>query len=155
MNPRPPTPHLTQVEPLGGDAQSLRELVGFELLLDVALHPDLVRAALLDDADEQDVVLDAPRLPLSEPVLARRTPGGQRAPDAPPAEGVSAGHGHRLGHQEQTNGTLQQIHAFVCLFLVCVCVCVMSQQCFSRQSSADVKKKKKKVSLCNSPAWTM
>lgn len=104
----------------------------------MALGLCLLRAALLHDADEQNVVLHAFYLFLFEPLFARRAFGREVAPRAPPAERVSAGHGHRLAHQEETEGTLQQIHGGWVMSpeeegkkkknvprgQVCVCVCV-------------------------------
>ena len=102
---------LTRVQPLAGDAESLGEGAGSQLLLDVAHAPGLVRVALLRHADEQDVVLGGPHLPLFQPGFARRALGREEPSDrAPPAERVAARHGHRLGHEEEAQRTLQQIH---------------------------------------------
>lgn len=76
----------------------------------MALHLRLVWAALFGHADEQNVVLHAFHLSLLEPFFARRAFGREVTPQAPPAKRVTARHGHRLAHQEETERTLQQIH---------------------------------------------
>lgn len=84
--------------------------MGFELLLDLAPDSGFFGVALLSDADEQHVVLRGPHLPLLEPLLAEGASGREVVLGAPAAERVSAGHGHRLGQQEETAWTLQQLH---------------------------------------------
>lgn len=97
------------MQSLGGDPQRLGELAGSELVLDVTSEPALLGTALLHHTDEQDVVPRRPDFLLPQLHSAHRALGREVAADhAPPAERVTAGHGHRLRHQEETKRAVQQ-----------------------------------------------
>lgn len=103
---------LTETHSLVCHSQSLREPVGFQRLLDAALHPRLLRVALLNDAEQQHVVLGASCVPLLESLLAQRT-FGRDVPNAPAAQRVAAGQGRRFPHDQLTHRAVQQLHGRV------------------------------------------
>lgn len=101
---------LTQAQLLIDYAQSFGELVGLELLVDLALDSRLFGVTFLDDTDQQHVVLHGLHVIWFQPLFAHGAFGREVTPDAPPAERVAARHGHGLAHQEEAERTLQQVH---------------------------------------------
>lgn len=73
----------------------------------MAFHPRFFWAALLNDTEDQDGVLDIFGVSLFKSFLAGWAPGWQVVSQAAPAERVTTGHGGRFTHEEQADWALK------------------------------------------------